>query len=178
MTLALLEDDRAALYQALDSDDIDVAIVSGCACSAPYAHSTIWNETVVAVMPRGHPLSERANLQWADLRGQTFVLSRRDPGPDFADMLRAKVGMPGEPLDIRFHHVSRDTLVHMVGTIGIGISCTAAVKALPPDLVARPLVVGTDTSVLVHSAVWREENDNPALRSFLDLIARRHPPVE
>lgn len=175
VTMALVEDGRAALYQALDGGDIDVAIVSGCGCATSYANLPVWSEMVVAVIPRHHRLAERQNLQWTDLRGETFMLSYHDPGPDFADMLRAKIGMPGEPPDIRFHHVSRDTLFHLVGGVGIGITCTAAVKALPPYLLARPLFEGTSASSLNHSIVWREENDNPALRSFLDLVARRYP---
>jgi hypothetical protein len=45
---------------------------------------------------RTHPLADRQAVYWIDLKDETVLLSRRDPGPELHDLLIAKTASPGD----------------------------------------------------------------------------------
>ncbi|AEQ52788.1 LysR family transcriptional regulator [Pelagibacterium halotolerans] len=130
----------------------------------------LWSDRVVAALPEHHPLTERDHLYWTDLLGEKFLFSRHDPGPDLADMLTAKLASPGRRPEIDIMEVNREDVLNFVG-IGAGVSLQCESAIVPGIGVAfREVREGTMVSRVGYSACWREDNDNPALNVFLEIL--------
>ena len=50
----------------------------------------------MVALPEDHPLASNEIVYWTDLKGETFLLSQRDPGPEIQDILVAKLSSPGD----------------------------------------------------------------------------------
>lgn len=56
----------------------------------------LWSECIMVALPEGHRLAGNNIVYWTDLKGETFLFSQRDPGPEIQDILLAKLAAPGE----------------------------------------------------------------------------------
>ena len=127
----------------------------------------LWYEHVFVVLPETHELAAKQQIEWADLRGQHFIVSEADPGPEIYDYLFKHLSELGHAPSVeRCPVYNRDTLIRMVA-LGAGITLTseATTGAKFPGVTYRLLV----TEDLPFSAVWSPRNDNPALRRMLSL---------
>ncbi|SDG96303.1 LysR family transcriptional regulator [Pelagibacterium luteolum] len=130
----------------------------------------LWSDRVMAVLPEDHKLAERDYLYWTDLLGEKFLFSRHDPGPDLAHMLTARLASPGRRPDITIMRVNREDVLNFVG-IGAGVSLQCESAILPGiGVTFREMREGMAASRIGYSACWREDNDNPALNIFLNML--------
>lgn len=170
------EDSRDQLLNALDKGNLDLAILAGRA-DRPAMHSlSFWSEPLLLALPPGHPLADADTLYWTDLRGASFVVTATDPGPDIGAMITARLSGPGHRPRIATQDVSRDNLPSFVTADRLAV--LAGVPPIP--------AFGTDVPILraVHDAFgattldqgihWCRDNNNPALKHFLDLLSRRY----
>lgn len=134
----------------------------------------------MVVLQSGHPLAAREVIYWTDLRDQTVLLSHYDPGRELEDLLNANLVFPGNRPRIERHDVSRGVIKSLI-SMGFGISLVleSDMGANFSGLVYRELHNGTGPSRIGFSAIWRADNENPALTSFLKLLAERYafPPA-
>src|SRR3546814_6814145 len=70
----------------------------------------MWSESVVLAVARDHHVATRERLRWSDLRGERFIVSVQEPGPEIYDWLTARLGGLGETTDIVRCPVARETL--------------------------------------------------------------------
>jgi len=119
---------------------------------------------------------EREVVYWTDLRGETVLLSQYDPGREIEDLLNSKLVLLEDRPKIERHDVSRGTIKALV-SMGMGISLVleSDLGANLPRPLYRELRDGTGPSRLGFSAVWRADNENPALKGLLELLAERYP---
>lgn len=130
----------------------------------------LWSDRVMAVLPEHHPLAERDHLYWTDLLGEKFLFSRQDPGPDLADMLMAKLASPGRRPDVTIMQVNREDVLNFVGMgAGVSLQCESSIIS-GIGVVFREVREGTIVSRVGYTASWREDNDNPALNVFLQIL--------
>lgn len=61
--------------------------------------------------------------------------------------------------------------------IGVSLVLEPDVGANFSGLVYRGLRDGGGPSVLGYSAYWLNDNENPALETFLQLLSKRYPPL-
>jgi len=171
-----VEGPRASLLANLQGGTLDIAIVSGEADVPGLQTLPLWAERIVIALPRTHELVAQAAVYWSDLKGEHFLLSSRDPGPEFEDLLVAKLAAPGDHPAIVRHAVSRETLLGMVGA-GWGVSLLyEAGTGIPyPGVVYREVCDAHGPTRVIHSAYWRHDNTNPVLASFLSLLRQRYP---
>jgi DNA-binding transcriptional LysR family regulator len=174
--LAAVERRRTHLATALRNGVLDVLIVTG---SMPLLNSStkpLWNERLFAVLPAEHSLATREVVYWTDLRNETVILSQYDPGQEIEDLLVSKLVSPVERPRIARHDVSRGVVKSLVTMkTGISIVLESDVGANFSGLVYRELRDGTGPSVLGYSAYWQDDNENPALETFLKLLSERYP---
>lgn len=130
----------------------------------------LWSNRIMAALPQDHPLAPSDHLYWTDLLDEKFLFSHNDPGPDLADMLIAKLASPGRRPDITIMQTNREDVLNFVGMgAGVSLQCESAVNS-GNDVVFREMREGTMVSRIGYSACWREDNDNPALGIFLDIL--------
>ncbi|WP_448658252.1 LysR substrate-binding domain-containing protein [Sphingomonas sp. CJ99] len=170
-----VEADRSILLAALDTGEIDIAILMGPASHNGFRCEPLWSERMLAALPLSHPLAERDVVHWTDLRGERFLLPAADPGPEIRDILLGRLAASSGKLDIRMLQASRETVLSILGgSSGISIVCEGSTGARYPDVVYRAIHGEQGPALTGHSGCWRSENDNPALRRFLEFIKARY----
>jgi len=114
-------------------------------------------------------------IYWTDLRNETVLLSQHDPGRELEDLLISKLVSADRP-KIERHDVSRSIIKSLISMkLGISLILESDIGASVPGLVYRELRDGTGPTRVDFSAHRRADNDNPALDSFLKLLAERYP---
>jgi DNA-binding transcriptional LysR family regulator len=172
------EADRARLSQALQTRAVDFAVICGDLPELGLSRRPLWTERVMLALEQHHPLADRDRIYWPDLRGERFILSHHDPGPDLADLAVARLREPGRRPDIETHEVTRDNVVYMV-SLGRYISLTtdAALGQPFPGVVLREIFeVSGGVANIAYSGYWRTDNESPALGRLLKLVGDRYPP--
>lgn len=174
--IRMVEGARTSLFVGLEHGMLDVAIVVGELATSEGGAMALWGERIMVALPETHPLAANENVYWTDLRGETFLLSQRDPGPELRDILQAKLASPGVQPKVVIQDVSRESIKNLVGAgFGASLICEAGVGASYPGVVYRDLQDGNGPSRISYAACWQSNNDNPALAHFLKLLEERYP---
>ena len=172
----MIESSRTRLTTALRNGAIDVAIVTGQTPLLDSQIMSLWTERIVVALPEVHRLAEGETVSWTDLKGETLLINRHDPGPEIHDLLLAKLASPGDRPKTLFHEMSLGNMMHLVGA-GFGVSLVreSDIGANFSGLTYRELREGMAPSWVGYSAHWRADNDNPALANFLKILGERYP---
>jgi DNA-binding transcriptional LysR family regulator len=174
----VIEGSRARLFDGLRTEDVDIVIVVGEAIEHSGPSMLLWSERVVAALPVHHPLASNALLYWADLKGQSFLLSRRDPGPDLRNIIVRKLSAPGDVPDIASWDVSSESILAIL-EIGrrISVHCESWTGVAYPGVIYREVRDTSGPCYITITACWKHDNKNPALARFLDLLRKSHHPT-
>jgi DNA-binding transcriptional LysR family regulator len=126
-------------------------------------------------LPEGHPLTEKTVLEWTDLAGEALLVQQRGAGPEMKRLPAIKL----DPLGMqRFLHqgVSIDRLMGLVGAgFGICLILEGATGARYDGVAYREVHDQDGPKRFNFAAYWRETNNNPTLRPFLDFLRERYP---
>jgi len=154
---------------------IDVAIVLGdvCACEV-LASMALWSERILVALPRDHHLADRPIIYWPELKGERFLLSHSDPGPDMRNILLRHLAAPSDHPDLVTRRLSRESILSEVAAgQGIALECESAGGLTSFSIVFRPVHDGSGATRLGYIACWRPEDTNPVLKPFLEALRRR-----
>lgn len=164
--LEIREGDRRSHYADLRAESLDVVFATGAHMVDGCESAELWSERVHIALPNDHALSGHDRLDWPDLVGEQFIVSRTSPGPEVHSYIMRRAATCSTDPKVERHAVSPDTILGMVG-MGFGVAVVAASRAAAAvaGVVFRPLTDPAD--ILPFSAVWSPANDNPALRRFL-----------
>lgn len=164
--LIIQDGGRREHLRAIRARQLDVAFFTG---NAPIANCDVeefWRERVHVAMAVNHPLASSNALDWPLLKGERFIVSTMEPGPEVHDYIVRRIADYSTYPDVIYRHVTVETLMHMVA-IGEGITLVSEgwTSMVHADLALRPLTAPED--IVPFSAVWSPSSDNPALRRFL-----------
>lgn len=164
--IEFIDGDPAEHVAAVRQVRIDVAFLTGVIERAGCDMAHLWSERVFAVLPKGHRLATRTELDWSELSHERFIVSDIAPGPEIQDYLVQRLADLGHRPDIELQAVGRDNLLPLVA-LGRGLTLTseATTAAHFPGIVYRPIRGET----LPFSAVWSPVNDNPSMRRLLSM---------
>ncbi|MGY4356354.1 DNA-binding transcriptional LysR family regulator [Bradyrhizobium sp. i1.3.6] len=163
------------LISDLASSAVDVALVAEPNPKWSDRSLLLWSERVVAALPANHPLTGREVVHWGELRHESLLMSQRGPGPEFLKLLIGKLGSSDACLLLR-HDVVLDRLLSLVGVgWGILLILESATGAVYPGVTFREVHDAEGPTRLSFRAYWRQDNSNPSLRPFLDLLRERYP---
>src|SRR5439155_8930773 len=99
---------------------------------------SLWSERVLVVLPDEHPLTAREVVYWTDLRDETIILSKYDPGREIEDLLVAKLVSPDDRPKIERHDISRGVVKsHVTMNVGISHLLESDIGANLPGLMYR-----------------------------------------
>jgi len=176
--ISTVEGSRSRLCGGIQNGTIDVAVVTGDPAPDCGLSMVLWSERIIVALPEGHPLATNEIIYWTDLKGERFLLSERDPGPEIQDILIAKLASPGDLPDVVRHDVSPENIKSLVGAgCGVSLMCEAGIGASYDGVRYREARDGNSATRIGYCAYWKDGNDNPALRNFIRLLEERHPPV-
>jgi DNA-binding transcriptional LysR family regulator len=147
---------------------LDVAFVMGLPVVPNCETARFWTERLFVVLPEGHTLCAREEIEWKAFRDDQFILRESDPGPAIQDYVIKRLAHLGHRPSVQSFDVGRETAIHLVA-LGLGVSLTseATTASSFPGVEFRPIAGATD--VIPFSGVWSPKNDNPAFRRFLSL---------
>jgi DNA-binding transcriptional LysR family regulator len=176
IVVGMVERSRTRLTTALRNGAIDIAIVTG---ETPLFESktlSLWSERIMLALPEGHQLADGETVYWTDLKGETLLTSRHDPGTEIQELLLTKLASPGDRPKAVCHNASGGNIKSLVGAgFGVSLVTESDIGASLAGLTYRELRDGTGPSWIVYSAHWRADNDNPVLASFLNILRERYP---
>lgn len=173
--LATVERPRTSLMRALRNGTLDIIIVPGQKPHRDAETLPVWSERTLALVPNDHPLATHEFVYWTDLRGQTILVSEDDPS-GIEDLLIAKLMPDGHRPTIERHDVSRSIIKSLISMgLGIGLVMESDVGASFAGLIYRELRDGAGPCRIAFYAHWRDDNENPALKRFLNLLAELYP---
>jgi DNA-binding transcriptional LysR family regulator len=176
LELAIVERSRLRLINAVRNGAIDVAVVPGGSIPTDQKRLPVWSERILLLLSEDHPLASQTVVYWTDLRSQTLLLSKHDPGDDIEELLFSKLVAKSERPKVERHDVSRSIVKSLVSMdVGVSLIMESDVGAMLPGLVYKELRDGTGPSRIDFHAFWRTENENVALRRFLELLEERYP---
>jgi DNA-binding transcriptional LysR family regulator len=172
----LKESSRMRLVTALRNGALDIAIVTGELPLIGSKGMPLWSERVLVALLEDHPLASRDVIYWTDLRSETVLLSQYDPGRELEDLLLSKLVSPEDRPKIARHDVSRGIIKSLISAgLGVSLVTESDIGANFSGLTYRELRDGAGPSRVGFTAHWRDDNDNPALASFLTLLGERYP---
>lgn len=174
--LGTAERSKARLVTALRNGVVDVQIVPGETLLLDCKNVQLWSERVFVALPNEHRLAEQSVIYWTDLRDETLLLGKHDPDLGLENVLNAKLLAESNRPKIERHDVGRSAIKNLI-RMGLGL-CLVLESDTGEDLKGltyRELRDGTGPSRIGFSAAWREDNENPALMTFLRLISERYP---
>jgi DNA-binding transcriptional LysR family regulator len=174
--LGMVESSRTRLATALRNGVIDIAIVTGETPLLESEGMPLWSERIMVALAEDHRLSANEAVYWTDLRTETVLVSQYDPGRELEDLLISKLVLPDDRPKLKRHDISWGNIKSLVSVgFGVCLLTESDIGASFSGLVYRELRDGTGASRIGYSAHWRNDNDNPALVSFLRLFRERYP---
>ena len=174
--VAMMERSRTRLATTLRNGAIDVAIVTGGTPLIDSNMISLWNERVLLALPERHRLAGSETIYWTDLKGETLLVSRYDPGPAIQELLLTKLTSPEDRPKAVWQAASWGSVSSLVGAgFGVSLVTDSDVGVNLSGLIYRELRDGTGPSWISYSAHWSADNDNPTLASFLKILRDRYP---
>ncbi|MEV6067531.1 LysR substrate-binding domain-containing protein [Nocardia sp. NPDC052001] len=180
IAVSLWEKRTGPQLDGLSDGTLDVALVYGHPSTAGFRYRRMLHRVpLVAVVGRGHRWAERAGVPFAELAGQECVLFAREQCPAMYDVIFRAAAQTRISLTVGHYADDPGATAHMVSvrpmvgfaslpraiSMGMGTpgSSSIAVKLVDP------------VPTLDLYAVWRAEEDNPAVSLFLDCLEAPEP---
>ena len=135
----------------------------------------VWSERAVVALPDGHSIAKQDVVCWKELARESLLLPQRGPGPEYFRLICRKLDDVG-PIRVIHHDVTVDRLLTLVGAgFGIVAFLEGATGASYPGVTFRELHDSEGPTRMNFRALWREDNPNPSLHPFLDMLRERYP---
>ena len=157
--------------EALDNGAIDAGFMFHRPPSDPrLSFCTILGDDHIIALPKGHSLSHAPTITLADLADEPLIM----PSPTLNRALHGKLMstcLAGGLIPKVIQHADNEhTLLNMVAAgMGVAFVNTSCRKRHAGEVLLREIA---DFSVPVElELVWLEDNSNPALVHFIDLVA-------
>jgi DNA-binding transcriptional LysR family regulator len=127
----------------------------------------IMREPIAAVLPEGHPLADRDELELADLADEPWVLTPRESWPPWHRLYDEEYAQAGYRPRVVQRGTSVQNLLALVAA-GVGVTRLAMSARSLRDTGVRfvPLSSGEAHTVLV----WRPDSPNPALPALREVL--------
>lgn len=122
----------------------------------------------VLIMPAGHRLAEKEELELADLGGDPLIFFSRRLNPELFDEVMGAIEAAGARPEIAYQ--AQDPVIGIelaAGGVGLCLAVSYVVHELPDGLVARPVRGFTDPTL---DLVWRRDRVTPVLRLVIDAL--------
>lgn len=171
----LVEAPFIELTASLLSGALDIALILGDTGKCEVLESVaLWPEHLFVALPQDHRLAERQVVYWQELKGERFLISHLDPGPDIRNMLLRHLAAPSDHPRIETRRLSRENLLAEVANgQGIALQCESAAGLTIRGVVFLPVHDGNGATRFGYIACWKPDNTNPIRKHFIDVLKPR-----
>lgn len=170
VSVLLNEMNPAAQLDALRGHRIDVSISRTAVDDEELQSMPLWPDPVVAVLPKGHPLSARKRLELGDLAGEAFVMLRQDTSA-FARTLAETCARAGLPLSAAQTVAEVPAQLALVAAgLGVALVPRSTCRHATDRLAICALPAGIARAMVY--AVTRRQGRRRALDAFLQTAAQ------
>jgi len=152
---------------------IDVGLMRSPVKSRDFMNLKVASERLLAALPVGDPRLAEASLRLVDFDRQPLILFAREGARHFHDLLENLFAQEGiTPVTIQSLSQIHSMLALVRSGMGTAIVPEAAQSLHFDDVYFRPIITTPADPVELY-AVWKTDNENPAMKSFLDLLEPR-----
>ena len=154
---------------ALAQGKIDVGILRSPINEPAVETRLLFRETIVALVPRDHPLVARGAIHLADLVGLPFILSGIGLNSSFRQHVLDIFNQRGLSLSIAREVGEIHSIISLVGAgLGVALAPMTVSRIHVDDVCYLPII--DETPPIEVSLAWAKDVKPPVLSSLLDLI--------
>lgn len=158
-------------------DDADVALGRWDVIPAGISSRIAARDTLVVAMPDTHRLAQADSVSFRELAGDEFVSLPAYDGAVLPDRLRRLAHAAGYAANVV--QVAPDTQ-SALALVSAEVGCHLTLSSVAANAAQKQVafVPVTDETMDVNLCLaWRQQDDNPALRSVLSLVEELLPPA-
>ena len=172
----LREMSAARQIEALREGSSDLCLRRAARRPEGFDGALVFEEPMVAALPRTHPLAPRARLALAELRRSPFVAFPQRDGTDFRTQLVGLCAQAGFEPQVVQEVAPMHALIGLVGAgVGVALVPDSVRKLRFAGVVYRPLTdIGEQSRVF---AVWRPDRLPAPARAFAEHLGVRFSPA-
>lgn len=164
------------LLHGLQAQTMDVVVAPIGLREPGLMSKPLWSERLFAALLEDSALLERERIYWQDLRREVFVVSSTGLGPIFGNLISARLTEQGFRPAVIYQDTSQESVLSMVAAKRFISIATEASQGAPwQDLHFREIYDANGPTRLEFALYWRDDNQNPALKRFFNLIEERYP---
>lgn len=128
----------------------------------------IFTENFAVVVAANHPLARKNTIDLKEVKNEWFVLPRFSGKSEYVAQMRTIFEEYGITPHLRYESDSGSTLLGLVASgLGISLLPISYLHHAPGGL---KFIETTQTTSLY--AIWREDDENPALKNFLTIVQK------
>ena len=155
------------------SGDIDVGLMRSPVKNRGFVNLKVASERLFAALPVGDPRLAENSLRLSDFDRQPLILFAQEGARHFHDLLETLFAKEGiVPVTIQSLSQIHSMLALVRAGMGTAIVPEAAQSLHFDDVHFRPIITKPADPVELY-AVWKTDNENPAMKPFLDLLEVR-----
>jgi DNA-binding transcriptional LysR family regulator len=155
--------------EALRQDRIDIGFAQTPSVLPELASHVVARVPMAVALPARHPLARLKAVSLARLANEDFVLTPREIGPGFFDLVVSACVSAGFSPRIRHHARHLLTTLSLIATSGaVSLVPRTLARASLPGIVFRPIAGRQIESS--YSVAWKPTNPLPVLRRVLDVL--------
>ncbi|MFI5614810.1 LysR family transcriptional regulator [Amycolatopsis sp. NPDC051903] len=165
--LVVRELTTAEQEHALRRGDLDVGVVHPPLDDPSLAVEEIGRAPFQLALPEGHPLTERASLELADLAGEQVVIFPRQIAPQLYDTVLLLCRQAGFSLKIALEaHPAQSIIALVAAGLGLGFIASETQRLARDGVVYRP--IDGPRPQLAIGVAYHADAIAPAVRTFLE----------
>ncbi len=154
----------------LRADKLDIGLVGGPATGTGLRRRRLGATSLGVLVPDAHDLATAQSIAVPDLAAEPLVLVEAAPGWSIRMLVQAAFDRAGvTPAGITTVADGMTMLSFVAAGIGLGFASMNTSSVVPRNMVLRPLDGDRESPT---SAVWKQSNETPALRTVIAAIDR------
>lgn len=151
----------------LKSGRLDLGLLVGPVTTAGIAHRNFYQAPYVAVLPQNHPLTKHTAIPLEALADEPFVIGQPDNWRHFIPQLQAYCLAAGFAPRIAQQAPNSDSIFGLIAArMGVTLYPDCDLNHHRDDIAIRPLL--NSNARLSIELAWHCDNNNPALKSFIN----------
>jgi len=155
--------------EAIEKDELDLGFVRLARVPKGLKMKTVQIDTFSLVLPKEYPLTQKTFKNIAQVSNENFILFSSRYSPLYYDKIMSICEDKGFAPKVSHRSVHAQTIFKLVES-GLGVSIVPTSLQYGFDLNVKFLEIPKIKQKAILSAIWKENNRNPALQKIGDLI--------